>query len=321
MVHNANSSLSILGPDWCGEGGATTSGCNAAFPAGGNANTWGPYSLQQLFSNYQGAQTLNFVNYASDHYYLCNNVPGGCGLSGLMNHKTIINNLGTVKSNAAFFNAKGIPYILNEVNVGNGQGTVEAQVLSLAASMAEVDFMLYAATIGVRQVHWESISSNQSTWIPQNTGGVPQATHQGYYALVAVNDFIKNSDHIAQITPSGNDGTYFSAYAVYSGNVVKSITLLNLNYWDSSQGSRPAPAVRLSGFPSSVTSATLKYLTATDGAPDYADTMSYGGNQWTAANVGKQSSYSTPYGTTTVSVSGGVASIVVPATAGVIISW
>ena len=92
-----------------------------------------------------------------------------------------------------------------------------------------------------------------------------------------------------EITPGNNDVTSFSAYVAYDGKNAPARVALCNNYWDLSVGTdRPSLTVALDGLPSTLTSATVKYLTNPGGAVQNADNTTFGGSQWTYGSQGKE---------------------------------
>lgn len=234
-----------------------------------------------------------------------------------MNHHRTISNSARIASAAKFFQTYGkVDYALDELNVLNGAANLTFSS-SLGTALASVDFMLYAMTLGIKRVHFEQVyGSNQALWIPSTSGSSTAKTHSGYYALIAASEFIGGTGgntKVQQITPGGgNDGSTFSAYVAYNGNTPHRVALLNLNYWDESQGSqRPQPTVKVTGISSSVSTVTVEYLTNSGGAAQNADQTTFGGSQWPYSSLGVERK-GVQNTTIQVQVAGGVAQVPSP---------
>lgn len=273
------------------------------------------WSITDLFQNTNFDSTGN-IKLATDHWYRCSG--SACSLPDVMNHAKMISNSAHIADAVKFFQSYkngAVEYVLDEINILNGPANLTFSS-SLATALYSVDFMMYCMTIGVKRVHWEQVyASNQALWQPSSSSSVPKQTRSGYYALIAAAEFIGNTGgntKVAQITPQGNDGTTFSSYVAYNGNTPARVALLNLNYWDQSQGtSRPKPSVQVSGIPSGKSSVVVKYLTNPGGAAADASQTTFGGSQWPASNQGKEQT-GVQNTTVNVTVSNGVAQIPVP---------
>lgn len=246
------------------------------------------WNITQLFQNTDFDHGGN-IKSATDHWYLCS---GSCSIPDVMSHHMMISSSARIANAARFFQTYGkVDYVVDELNVLNGAANLTFSS-SLGTALASVDFMMYAMTLGVKRVHFEQVyGSNQALWIPSTSGSSTAQTHSGYYALIAASEFIggtTGNTKVQQIAPSGgNDGLTFSAYVAYNGDTPHRVALLNLNYWDQSEGSqRPQPTVKVTDISPDVSKVTVEYLTNPGGAAQNADQTTFGGSQWPFSSLG-----------------------------------
>jgi hypothetical protein len=251
------------------------------------------WTQSDLFQNTSFDLTGN-IKYATDHWYRC--IGGPCDLPSLMSHTSTVGNvnqhIGPTAKYLSTYKDGEVKYFLDEINIQTGgQGNLTVSN-SLATALYGVDFMMYLMTIGVSNVNWEQVfDSAQNVWQPSSSSTMPAQTKSIYYALITAAEFIGTGGNttVVEITPSNNDGTYFSSYAAFEENAPARVALCNLNYWDQSLGTqRPSPSIELDGIPSGATSVTVKYLTNPGGAAHNADNTTFGGSQWPFNSLGKE---------------------------------
>ncbi|CAK7219692.1 hypothetical protein SBRCBS47491_003933 [Sporothrix bragantina] len=300
MAANIPRCVSFAGPDIGSEGSAV-------------------WSTQDIFEQTNFAATGN-VGYATDHWYRC--VGGPCTLPDLMSHANMVADTAKqIAPLAAFLQTykdgqgRKVPYYLDEINIQTGGTSNQTTSFSFATALYGTDFMMYLMTLGVEAVNWEQVySSVQNVWQPSDSATMPAQTKNIYYSLITAAEFIGTSGNtkVVEVTPGNNNGNTFSSYVAYDNNKAARVSLVNLNYWDTSLGtSRPDPVVAVQGIPSGVSTITVKYLTNPGGAAQDANATTFGGSQWTYASRGAEVK-DVQSTTLVLPVSGGVAQVPIP---------
>lgn len=212
--------------------------------------------------------------------------------AGLMNHYAIADRLDLYRKFIAYLAPKGIPFILDEVgNSLNPEHTYEYQAV-LGSAFWAIDFQLYAMTIGVARVNWQQIMhSGFDLWLPvdssNGTESVSRQVFSSFYAMPFVADFIGDTGgatRAVEVQTGQNDTV---AYAAFVNGSLARIAIVNLNIWDANgtAAQRPATTFAIS-LPSGYEQVEVDILSSPEGAHASADTITYGGSQWTSASNG-----------------------------------
>ena len=239
-----------------------------------------PWDVPTLFD--AGIDTdpsdLTSVSY---HYYQTfknNNIS-----TTLLNHTDTVSHLSVFKPSITYLqsnpNTSTIPFVLGEIGsalngVENGNQVNDFDLEGvLGSAIWTVDFLLYAASIGVSRVSMQQITGGgYDGWQPveYNTTlyGLEQpATLPPYYGYLFVADFIgPDPDSNLKIYNVDLNSERASAYAGYEGGNLTKIALVNTEYWLSDWGiPRPTQTFTIA-VPEGVTSVAVDKLLGPDGA-------------------------------------------------------
>ena len=164
-----------------------------------------------------------------------------------MNHTAITAKLDTGFTAALDYintNQADVDYVLSETGsslIGPPDDFQDA----FGACLREVDFNLYAMTLGVKRVDaTQRPAAHHSLWVPDTSTNDPTLGDQQnigpqvrgpYYATPMTADFVgRNPGPVAELL--GEDTT--TAYAMYdaSSGAVSKVALVNLKYWSADTG-------------------------------------------------------------------------------------
>ncbi|KAL1641950.1 hypothetical protein SLS58_005786 [Diplodia intermedia] len=196
-----------------------------------------------------------------------------------------------------------IPFLIAEAAsaLGNGTGIRDFDLTaSLGTALWTVDWLLYAATLGVARVNMQlgsrfpfspwlgaATTINNATLAPQTLGS--------FYGNVFVADFIgaaAGALQVAELDTAGDANV--SAYAAYNSGSLASVAVVNLELWRESYGTaRPCKTVELSladhhqyqNVSSAVKEVRVRRLTGPDGGAQAPD-ITWAGTQWTRESNG-----------------------------------
>jgi len=263
-----------------------------------------------------GINENNTVKAVSHHFYQTSTSDGSIPLqSGLMNHQSIASELDYLRpfitylqSTTTGTHSSPIPFVLGETGNSLNHGNNYTYQNVLGSALWQVDFQLYALTIGVSRIYWQQIMhAGYNLWLPVESNGYHAQVFANYYSMIFIAEFISNggSTRVAQLNLTAAP-SYVVGYAAYGGNgTVERIALVNLHLWDiNGGGARNSTQVTLQ-LPSGVKSVKVQSLNSPDGAYANASTITYGGSQWTAASNGKEVKGVDPDGVTKYPVKNG----------------
>ena len=239
-----------------------------------------PWDVPTLFN--AGVDTnpsdLKSVSYHYYQTYYNNNIS-----TTLLNHTDTVSHLSVFEPSLAYLqsspNTSTIPFVLGEIGsalngVVNGNQVNDFSLEGvLGSAIWTVDFLLYAASIGVSRVSMQQITGGgYDGWQPveYNTAlyGLEQpATLPPYYGYLFVADFI-GPDPSSDLKISNIDlnSEQASAYAGYEGGNLTKIALVNTEYWLSDWGiPRPTQTFTIA-VPEGVSSVVVDKLLGPDGA-------------------------------------------------------
>ncbi|KAL7620534.1 hypothetical protein AAE478_009529 [Parahypoxylon ruwenzoriense] len=243
-----------------------------------------------------GIDDGNIIKEVSHHYYQRNAGDASDLASGLMNMSITHDHLDQFKRRIAWLkgNRPEIPFILNEV--GNSlfrTNSYEFQA-RLGSALWQVDFYLYSMALGIARINYQQIMhAGYDLWLPVASAGREAQVFSNFYSQPFVADFIGSSGgtRVAKLEIISDDPPpNLAVYAAYEDNVPKRIAVTNLDYWNktsSSGGTRPSVTL---GIPVSedVESVRVYHLNSPLGAGAEADTITYGGGQWTYESRGEE---------------------------------
>ncbi|KAJ8111743.1 hypothetical protein ONZ43_g5550 [Nemania bipapillata] len=204
-------------------------------------------------------------------------------------------------------NKPEVPFVLDEVGNSLQPSNTYAYQARLGSALWQVDFYLYSMAIGVARINYQQIMhAGYNMWLPVTSAGLPAQVFSNYYSQPFVADFIVGTSN-------------FAAYAAYEDGAPKRIAAVNLNYWNqtSSTGTRGSVTLDLE-IPEGVEQLTVYHLNSPAGAGAAADTITYGGSQWTYDSLGKEVK-NVRRDTETVPVVNGAASVSVTSSEAVLI--
>lgn len=218
----------------------------------------------------------------------------------LMNHRI-------TKSKTSFF-AQAISYFRTnypniKVNLAeaasslNGATNAYGLEQTFGATLWQVDWMLYCASIGINRINWQQISASAfDLWQPVVYKGRQPGVLPPFYAMVFVADAI-STDGPVRISNIDLKDDHLAAYAVYGpGGRLNRSVLVNLNYFVGPESAGNVRAV--TNFvltpPAGVSSVVVKRLTApgalaaagSNGDNDQVNGISWAGQRWTYESGG-----------------------------------
>ncbi|KAI1383900.1 glycoside hydrolase family 79 protein [Hypoxylon trugodes] len=264
-----------------------------------------------------GIDKKNIIKEVSHHYYQRNAGTASDLAAGLMDTSVTHNHLDQFKRRISWLqkNKPNIPFILNEV--GNSlfrTNSYEFQA-RLGSALWQVDFYLYSLAIGVARINYQQIMhAGYDLWLPIASAGHEAQVFSNYYSQPFVADFIGSSGktRVAKLDISGNAApTNVAVYGAYEGNTAKRIAITNLNYWNKTSSGTDRPSVKLDlSVPKGTKSVKVYHLSSPLGAGAGADSITYGGSQWTYKSLGKEVK-NVRKDTENITVKNGVASVTV----------
>ncbi|EME45631.1 glycoside hydrolase family 79 protein [Dothistroma septosporum NZE10] len=243
-----------------------------------------------------GLDTTDGISQVALHLYQANDPPNS-GISYLQsriaNHTAIVANMAPFLNAVAYLRATqpNISLVLSEN--GNSLGNMDlAQRNNLATCLWNVDYQLYALSIGVSRVNNQQIVyPGFGMWVPvQSTWESPQV-RANYYSQPFIADFIGSSGNTRVVELPINGTALVSAYVAFDGDRPSRLAIVNLALWTPSQGPRPFANVTISGLPSGIDTALMRVLSSPDGALSQ-DNLRYGGLRWTYESNGRESAVS-----------------------------
>ncbi|KAJ6789724.1 hypothetical protein PWT90_00588 [Aphanocladium album] len=232
------------------------------------------------------------VKTVARHYYQTDGGGAADLARGLMNHAAITARLDVYRSDLEFLAGRTtkIPYVLSEVGNSLNRKHDYAYQATLGSALWQVDFQLYALSLGVARFNFQQIMhSGFNLWLPGASGGMPPQVFANYYAQPFVADFVGSAGtvQVKNVPLEPN----VAAYVAYEVGAPKRVAIVNLNYWSkclSKKGEqRLAQHVRLQ-TPPGVTKVRVVHLTSPNGASAKAKTITYAGSQWTYESLGKE---------------------------------
>lgn len=239
-----------------------------------------------------GIDDDNIIQTVAHHYYQSDGGSASTLATGLMTHSSITAHLDLFKPAIEWLkeNKPDIDYILSEVgNSLNPTHDYSYQAV-LGSALWLVDFQLYALSIGVvRFNHQQIMHSGFDLWLPQASGDYEPSVYANYYAQPFVADFVGNSGtaQVAQVDISNESTGNWAAYAAFEDSTPTRLAILNMNYWNSSSSTSDRASQTITiNVPDNVSSITVDLLSSPLGAGAGADSITYGGSQWTYESLG-----------------------------------
>ncbi|RMY54046.1 hypothetical protein D0863_13748 [Hortaea werneckii] len=238
-----------------------------------------------------GINIDNNIKQVASHYYQTNGGEYEDLGPGLMNHTAIAFRLDLLRKFIDYLreNHPSIPYIISEVgNSLNPTHTYDYQA-TLGSALWQVDFQLYAMSIGIARINWQQIMhSGYDMWLPVDSGDFSRRVYSNFYAMPFVADFIGNNGGQTQAAQLNTGVDNVIAYVAFVDNMPVRLAVVNLDIWDKGDSYR-RPATKLTiRLPEWVTKVDVDVLTSPDGAHASGDSMSYAGSQWTSESEGTE---------------------------------
>ncbi|KAF3760742.1 family 79 glycoside hydrolase, partial [Cryphonectria parasitica EP155] len=210
----------------------------------------------------------------------------------LMTHSSITAHLDLFKPAIAWLQANkpDIPYILSEIGNSLNPTHDYAYQAVLGSALWQVDFQLYALSIGVARFNFQQIMhSGFDLWLPQASGTSQPQVFASYYAQPFVTDFVGSSGtaQVAALDIEDESTGNWAGYAAFEDGVPARLAFVNLNYWNSSSSTTARASQNITvSVPDGVTSVTVDLLSSPLGAGGSADSITYAGSQWTYESAG-----------------------------------
>ncbi|KAI1823269.1 glycoside hydrolase family 79 protein [Xylaria intraflava] len=251
----------------------------------------GLFAVDKCFN--LGIDADNVVKEVANHYYQGQAGTAATLGSTLMNVTTTHGLLNRFKVwiNWLRDNKPEVPFVLSEVGNSLQVTNVYEYQARLGSALWMIDFYLYSMAIGVARINYQQIMhAGYNMWLPVASAGLPAQVFSNYYSQPFVADFIvpgnTGKTRVSQLSVQASN---VAAYVAYDNGVPKRIAAVNLNYWNqtSSTGARGGITLNL-GVPDSVRNVTVYHVNSPLGAGAAADTITYGGSQWTYDSLGKE---------------------------------
>ncbi|KAF2499314.1 hypothetical protein BU16DRAFT_570435 [Lophium mytilinum] len=202
-------------------------------------------SLKAVPTWQDGLDTSGSIALFSSHNYIAGATQPGITLQGtLLNHTATT--ISVAKHNLEARNLTGagmrLPYILGETNSLYNQGAPGLSN-SFGAALWNVDFALYCAATGIARVHMHmGTDYRYAAWQPLTTVKTQIGTKPPYYGNVAVaaalGDLTRGRGVRVGSLPLG-DGVTAAGYAVYDGEVLVRVMVVDLKGWNYTIGTHP----------------------------------------------------------------------------------
>ncbi|KAI1345790.1 hypothetical protein F5Y01DRAFT_308789 [Xylaria sp. FL0043] len=268
-----------------------------------------------------GIDAGGVVKEVAGHYYQGNAGTAATLGSVLMNLTLTHANLDAFRVRIDWLRANkpDIPFVLSEVgNSLQPKNTYEYQA-RLGSALWQVDFYLYSMVIGIARINYQQIMhAGYDLWLPVASAGLPAQVFSNYYSQPFLADFIGKTQ-VSQLPLDAASNV--AAYAAYEDGAPKRIAVVNMNYWNatSSTGARGSVTLDFTVPDDNVTKVTVYHLNSPAGAGAAADSITYGGSQWTYASLGKEVKGVRNDTETVAVVEGGVASVTVASSEAVLV--
>ncbi|KAI0975458.1 hypothetical protein F4678DRAFT_470040 [Xylaria arbuscula] len=238
-----------------------------------------------------GIDAGSVIKEVASHYYQGNAGTAATLASGLMNLTATHASLDAFRVRIDWLreNRPEISFVLSEVgNSLQHTHTYEYQA-RLGSALWQVDFYLYSMAIGIKRINYQQIMhAGYDLWLPVASAGLQPQVFSNYYSQPFLADFIGKSGKTRVAQLSANNPN-ISAYAAYESGKAKRIAAVNMAYWNSTSSTTARSNVALEiKVPKNVAQATVYRLTSPAGAGAAADSITYGGSQWTYASLGRE---------------------------------
>jgi hypothetical protein len=199
----------------------------------GGGTTELPYSTAFQDGINQNGQ----IRQVSSHYYGSSGCPSNLPSIGLNHQGSVVHQLTPYVDVIDFLNTAGpqnqrIPYMFTEFAIGSAPNPGVQN--NLGTALYNVDFMLYAMTIGVDSFYYsESLEEYFLLWLPQTSDGVPAQTYAPFYAFPFIADFIGNSGktYASALTLPSSAPSTLIGYGAYVNNQIQRIAFINQQPW------------------------------------------------------------------------------------------
>ncbi|KAM3509920.1 hypothetical protein MY11210_006110 [Beauveria gryllotalpidicola] len=257
-------------------------------------------SLRSVYQ--QGLDNHYAVKTVARHYYQTDGGNAGSLATGLMNHGAVAARLDVFRDDLEFLAGRGgarTPYVLSEVGNSRSAKADYAYQATLGAALWQVDFQLYALSLGVARFHFQqAMRAGFNLWLPGASGNVSAQVFASYYAQPFVADLVgaAGTVQVKNVPLEPN----VSAYVAYEAGTPRRVAVVNLGYWSRCRSSsqdattttttttmRRVQKVRITA-PAGVAKVRVVHLTSPQGASARAKTVTYAGSQWTYESLGKE---------------------------------
>ncbi|TGJ84548.1 hypothetical protein E0Z10_g4246 [Xylaria hypoxylon] len=273
-----------------------------------------------------GIDADGIIKEVAGHYYQGNAGTAATLGSVLMNLTLTHTNLDEFRVRIDWLRANKpeIPFVLSEVgNSLQPKNTYEYQA-RLGSALWQVDFYLYSMAIGITRINYQQIM-RRAPWAGIKVMWfhglkAPQVYASAKYIRISPRaEDVDGDSGKTRVSQLSVDASNVAAYAAYDDDALKRIAAVNMNYWNQTSSTEARGSVTLSfEVPDDVTEVTVYHLNSPAGAGAAADTITYGGSQWTYASLGKEVR-NVRRDTETVAVSGGSASVTVGSSEAVLV--
>ncbi|KAI1152655.1 hypothetical protein F4825DRAFT_418297 [Nemania diffusa] len=239
-----------------------------------------------------GIDAGGVVKEVAGHYYQGNAGTAATLGSTLMNLTITHGQLDQFKVRIDWLRANKpeVPFVLDEVGNSLQSTNTYAYQARLGSALWQVEFYLYSMVIGVARINYQQIMhAGYNMWLPVASAGLPAQVFSNYYSQPFVADFIGDSGKTRVAQLSLDDASNVAAYVAYEDGAPKRIAVVNLNYWNQTSSIETRGSIALSfEVPGGVEQLTIYHLNSPAGAGAAADSITYGGSQWTYNSLGQE---------------------------------
>ena len=158
-----------------------------------------------------------------------------------MNHANIVTRMEQEVTNMKVMHsiAPSLPYIIGEGN-SITQGGVDGLSNQFAASLWTLDYILAAASRGIRRVVFHNgVDALYTAWQPVDSSKGAKGTRAPYYGLISAAAMIAKNKNL-QIVNARTQNPYHSVYGAYSNGKLVRLAILNMKEYAGDGAARGA---------------------------------------------------------------------------------
>lgn len=209
----------------------------------------GNFSLAEL-TTLGVPKMLRGIKTYSDHTYpfsMCSNATAALvSLPNLMNHIDTIQYFAQWQAEVASAKLAGVPFHMGETGSVSCHGK-DGVSNTLGAALWELDYMLHGATLGFRGVYFHmGTPFYYSMWQPVAYNNTPATVFPTYYSLLFIADLVGDVLVPTILELSAFETSTLAVYAIYNGDELSKIAVLNLAFYNDTTTERQTQAIDVS---------------------------------------------------------------------------